>query len=87
MAPAPFNPTAAYNHPYPPLAAARDIGVIWTDDDLFYYLRSPKEFLEKMTGKSFNVPIFYMPFFIGGETDRRDVIAYLKAIKGHPECD
>jgi cytochrome c2 len=85
-APAPFNPTAAYNDPYPPLAAARDAGVIWTDDNLFEYLRGPKQFLDKVTKKSFNV-FFYMPFFIGGATDRRDVIAYLKAIKGRPECD
>lgn len=32
-------------------------------------------------------PIFYMNFNIASETDRRDVIAYLRAIKGHPECD
>jgi cytochrome c2 len=85
--PAPLNPTATYNHPYPPLAAARDAGVIWNDENLLQYLRGPKQFLEEMTGKSFNVPILYMQFFIGGEAERRDVVAYLRAIKGHPECD
>jgi cytochrome c len=85
--PAPFNPTQAYNHPYPPLAAARDAGVVWTDENLFLYLRGPKQFLEERTGKSFDAPLLYMQFFIGGEAERRDVIAYLRAIKGHPECD
>jgi cytochrome c len=83
--PAPFSPTAA-PHPLPPLAAARDAGVIWTDDNLFQYLGGPKQFLEKKTGKSF-ADAFYMSFFIGEEPARRNVIAYLKAINGHPECD
>jgi cytochrome c2 len=68
------------------LAAARDAGVIWTDDNLFQYLGAPKQFLEKKTGKSF-ASALYMSFFIGEGSGRRDVIAYLKAIKGHPECD
>jgi hypothetical protein len=29
----------------------------------------------------------YMPFFIREESERRSAVAYLKAIKGHPECD
>ena len=85
--PAPKNPTAVYQHPYPPLAAARDAGVVWTEENLFAYLRDPKGFLIKATGKSFDAPIFYMNFFIGAESKRRDVIAYLKAIKDRPECD
>jgi cytochrome c len=84
--PAPFIPGASYSHPYPPLAAARDAGIIWTDDNLFQYLSGPKQFLEKRTGKKFD-PALYMQFFIGGATERRNVIAYLSAIKGHPECD
>jgi cytochrome c2 len=81
------NPTAAYQYPYPPLAAARDIGVVWTDDNLFLYLRDPKGFLDRTTGKTFGAPIFYMNFNISQEDERRDVIAYLKAIKDRPECD
>jgi cytochrome c len=84
-APARFSPTAA-PHPLPPLAAAREAGVIWTDDNLFHYLGGPKQFIEKKSGKSF-ASALYMSFFIGEEAGRRDVIAYLKAIKGRPECD
>lgn len=71
---------------YPPLVAARDAGVVWTDDNLLQYLRNPKDFLERATGKSFD-PAYYMAFFIGEGGARQDVIAYLKAIKDHPECD
>lgn len=85
--PAPVNPTAAFQQPYPPLAAARDAGIIWTDENLSQYLRGPKAFLDKATGKTFDAPILYMQFWIGQERERRDVIAYLKAIKDHPECD
>jgi cytochrome c len=84
-APAPFRPTGR-NHPFPPLAAAHDAGIIWTDENLFEYLRGPKRFLEERTGKSFSDGL-YMGFFIGREDERRDVIAYLKAIKGRPECN
>jgi cytochrome c2 len=87
MTPAYFNPRAHYHHPLPPLAAARDAGDIWTGENLFEYLRGPKQFLKKTTGLSFDDPFLFMPFFIGSAADRRDVIAYLKAIKGHPECD
>ena len=85
--PAPLIPGTGHAHPYPPLAAARDAGITWTDDNLFKYLAGPKQFLDKRTGKSFENPLLYMQFFIGGVTERRNVIAYLRAIKGHPECD
>jgi hypothetical protein len=68
------------------VSCSRDAGVIWTDDNLFHYLGAPKQFLEKKTGKSF-ASALYMSFFIGEEAGRRDVIAYLRAIKGRPECD
>ena len=70
----------------PPYIAAREAGIIWTDDNLFQYLKGPKDFLDQKTGKNFN-GAYYMTFFIGQEAPRRDVIAYLKAIKDHPECD
>ena len=84
---APENPTAAYQYPYPPLAAARDAGVVWTDENLSSYLQNPKGFLDSRSGKSFDAPIFYMNFFIGQDADRQDVIAYLKVIKDRPDCD
>jgi cytochrome c len=79
-------PSTALQHPYPPLAAARDAGLVWTEENLFTYLRDPKGFLTQVTGQSFTAP-FYMDFFIGPESQRRDVIAYLKIIKDPPECD
>ena len=75
------------NHPYPPLAAARDAGIVWTDDNLLEYLKGPKAFLDKHTGHNFRNSLLYMPFFISEESERRSAVAYLKAIKGHPECD
>jgi cytochrome c2 len=71
---------------YPPLIAARDAGVVWTEENLFNYLRDPKGFLEMATGKSFN-PAYYMNFFIGQERARWDVISYLRAIKTNPRCN
>jgi len=85
--PAPLDPTAAEHHPYPPLAAAQAAGIVWTDDNLLEYLRGPKAFLDKNTGRKFKNPLLYMPFSIGEESERRSAVAYLKAIKGHPECN
>jgi len=61
---------------YPPLIAARNAGVVWTDENLFNYLRDPKGFLENATGQGFN-PAYYMNFFIGQERAHWDVISYL----------
>jgi cytochrome c2 len=85
--PAPRDPTGASQHPLPPLAAARDAGIIWTDDNLLEYLGGPKAFLDKRTRQNFKNSLLYMPFFIGEESERRSAVAYLKAIKGHPECN
>jgi cytochrome c len=85
--PAPLDPTDVYHHPLPPLAAARDAGVVWTDENLLEYLRDPKAFLDRKTGHNFKNSLMYMPFFIREESERRSAVAYLKAIKGHPECD
>jgi len=85
--PAPLDPTGAYHHPAPPLAAARDAGIVWTDENLLEYLRSPKAFLDKKTGKTFKNSLLYMPLSVGEESERQAAVAYLKAIKGHPECD
>jgi cytochrome c2 len=85
--PAPLDPTGVYLHPSPPLAAARDAGIVWTDENLLEYLRSPKAFLDRKTGKNFKNSLSYMPFLIGEESERQAAVAYLKAIKGHPECN
>jgi cytochrome c len=71
---------------HPPLIAAREAGIVWTEENLLNYLRDPKGFLESATGTSFN-PVFYMSFFIGDERSRRDVVSYLRAIKINPRCD
>jgi len=85
--PAPLDPTGIYHHPSPPLAAARDAGIVWTDENLLEYLRSPKAFLDKKTGKNFKNSLLYMPFSVAEASERGDAVAYLKAIKGHPECN
>jgi cytochrome c len=85
--PAPLDPTDVYHHPLPPLEAAREAGVVWTDENLLEYLRDPKAFLDRKTGHNFKNSLFYMPFNIREESERRSAVAYLKAIKGHPECD
>jgi cytochrome c2 len=78
-----------YKYPYkPPLESARNAGVIWTDENLDQYLQGPKDFLKRVTGRSFDNAL-YMPFFIGGQdseqiSSRREVIAYLRAIKDQP---
>jgi cytochrome c2 len=76
-----------YNY-HKPLVAARDAGLIWTDANLDGYLKSPESFLNRVTGQHFDHRL-YMNFFIGGQESsqvqaRRDVIAYLRAIKGKP---
>ena len=85
--PAPIDPTGVYHHPLPPLAAARDAGVVWTDENLLEYLRGPREFLDRKTGEDYNNSALYMPFSLRAESDRRSAVAYLRAIKNHPECD
>ena len=72
-----------------PIQAARHAGVTWTADNLDLYLKSPRAFLEGVTGEHFPPNAQIMPFFVGGdgadqERTRRDIIAYLKAIKGRP---
>ena len=70
-----------------PIQAARHAGVMWTADNLDQYLKSPRAFLEGVTGEHFPPNAKIMNFFVGGDgadqdRTRRDIIAYLKAIKG-----
>ncbi len=66
------------------MKGAHDKGLTWTDDNLFEYIAGPKPFLAKVNGH--DVP-FMMAFQLGDEQQRKDVIAFLKAIKGKPECN
>jgi len=67
------------------LAAASNKGLTWTDDKLSDYLADPKAFLAGVTG---NPELKHGMFFnLKDEQGRKDVIAYLKAIKGKPDCN
>ena len=72
-----------------PIQAARRAGLIWTADNLDHYLKNPRAFLERFTGEHFPPTANVMNFFVGGdgadqERSRRDIIAYLQAIKNRP---
>jgi cytochrome c len=62
-------------------AAAK--GATWTEDSLFEYLADPKAYLIKVNGAEVKHKMFYQ---LKDEQKRREVIAFLKAIKGKPEC-
>jgi cytochrome c len=63
-------------------AAAK--GLVWTDANLFEYLNDPKVFLDKVNGHDVKHAMF---FSLKDEQKRKDMIAFLKAIKGKPECN
>jgi cytochrome c len=58
--------------------------VVWTDAALFDYIGDPKAFLRKVNAREVK---HSMLFQMSDEQKRRDVIAFLKAIKGKPECN
>lgn len=66
------------------MIGAHDKNVAWTDDTLFEYLGDPKTFLDKVNAREVK---HTMLFQMSDEQKRRDVIAFLKAIKGKPECN
>lgn len=59
-------------------------GLVWNDDNIAEYIADPKAFLTKTNGKDVK---FAMLFKLNDETKRKQVVAFLKAIKGHPECN
>lgn len=63
-------------------AAAK--GATWNETSLFDYLADPKAYLNKVNGAEVKHKMFYQ---LKDEQKRRDVIAYLKAIKGKPACN
>jgi len=63
-------------------AAAKN--AVWTETALFDYLADPKAYLAKVNGADVKHAMFFQ---LKDEQKRKDVIAFLKAIKGHPECN
>lgn len=66
------------------MMGAKDKGTVWNDDTLFAYIGDPKSFLDKVNGKEM---AHAMAFKLADEQKRKDVIAFLKAIKGKAECN
>jgi cytochrome c2 len=63
-------------------AAAKN--ATWTEAALFDYLGDPKAYLLKVNGADVKHAMFFQ---LKDEQKRKDIIAFLKAIKGHPECN
>jgi cytochrome c len=59
-------------------------GVTWTEENLMDYVADPKAFLDKVNGKTVPHAMFFQ---LKDETKRKQVIAFLKAIKGKAECN
>lgn len=59
-------------------------GAAWTEAALFDYLADPKAYLNKINGAEVKHKMYYQ---LKDEQKRRDVIAFLKAIKGKAECN
>jgi cytochrome c len=57
--------------------------VTWDDASLDAYLAEPKDFLAKVNGKEMKHAMF---FKVADADKRKQVIAFLKAIKGNKEC-
>ena len=83
-----FGAVAAGRRDYPKysegMRGAAGKGVAWTEDNLFDYLFDPKAFIYKVNGAQVEHSMFYV---LKDEQKRRDVIAWLKAVKGKPECN
>ena len=63
-------------------AAAK--GATWNETSLFDYLADPKAYLNKVNGAEVKHKMFFQ---LKDEQKRKDVVAFLKAIKGKPECN
>jgi cytochrome c len=59
-------------------------GLVWTDDKIFEYLADPHAFLAKVNGADMKHAMFFQ---LKDDQKRKDVIAFLKAIKDKPECN
>ena len=59
-------------------------GLVWTEDNIFDYLAAPKAFLNRFNGNDMKNAMFFQ---LKDEQKRKQVIAFLKAIKSKPECN
>jgi cytochrome c len=59
-------------------------GLVWTEDKIFDYLADPKAFLTTVNGAELKHGMF---FNLKDDAKRKSVIAFLKAIKGKPDCN
>ena len=66
------------------MTAASGKGLAWAEDRIFDYLADPKAFLNKFNGSEMKNAMF---FHLKDEQKRTQVIAFLKEIKGKPECN
>jgi len=66
------------------MLGAKAKGTVWTDDNLFAYIGDPKAFLDKVNGAELK---HAMLFQLKDEQKRKDVVAFLKAIKGNADCN
>lgn len=66
------------------MLGAAEKGEPWNETNLFDYLADPKAYLAKVNGHDVKHKMYFQ---LKDDQKRKDVIAFLKAIKGHPECD
>jgi cytochrome c len=66
------------------MQAASGKGLVWTDDKIFEYLADPHAFLAKVNGAEMKHAMFFQ---LKDDQKRKDIIAFLKAIKDKPECN
>ena len=66
------------------IKGAHDKGTKWDDANLFDYIGDPKGFLDKVNGGEVK---HAMLFQLKDDQKRKDMIAFLKAIKGKAECN
>lgn len=59
-------------------------GLIWTEDKILDYIADPKAFLAKVNGADVKHAMFFQ---LKDEQKRKDIVAFLKAIKDKPECN
>ena len=66
------------------MQAANAKGLVWNEDKIFEYLADPKAFLTTVNGAELKHGMF---FNLKDDAKRKSVIAFLKAIKGKPDCN
>lgn len=66
------------------MKAAQAKNLEWTEANLDEYIADPKAFMAKVNGDVLKHGMF---FNLKDDAKRKDVIAFLKAIKGKPECN